>query len=189
MGVLTRAGRGCMVAVMTASKRVLFVCTGNTCRSPMAEGMFRKLTAGRDDYDCASAGVAAYGECPVSAHTRVVLEARGAPVPPCGGRRVTAAMLEDATHVFAMTQGHLEQLERAFPAHGRKFHLVCEFADVDGNGPGSDVPDPIGMGRGAYEAVADVLATALPMVVAYIDQTAGGAAGGGGEEEETNRPG
>lgn len=137
----------------------------------MAEGLFRKFTSGRADYDAASAGVAAYGACAVSADTRTVLEARGAAAPQSGGRRVTAALLDEATHVFAMTQGHLDQLERAFPEHSRKYHLVCEFADVDGNGPGADVPDPIGMGRGAYEAVADVLETALPMVIAYIDQT------------------
>lgn len=156
---------------MSATKHVLFVCTGNTCRSPMAEGLFAKLIAGRGDYTASSAGVAAYGECPVSAETRAVLEARMAPVPETGGRRIGKDLIETATHVFAMTQSHLDVLERAFPEHSRKFHLVCEFADVDGNGPGADVPDPIGMGRGAYEAVADVLETALPMVIAYIDQT------------------
>ena len=156
---------------MPSTKHVLFVCTGNTCRSPMAEGLFAKLVAGREDYTASSAGVAACGEGPVSADTRAVLRSRKAPVPETGGRRVTQAMLEKATHVFAMTQSHLDVLERAFPEHSRKFHLVCEFADVDGNGPGADVPDPIGMGGGAYEAVADVLETALPMVIAYIDQT------------------
>lgn len=154
-----------------ATKHVLFVCTGNTCRSPMAEGLFAKLTAERDDFTCSSAGVAAYGKSDVSKDTRAVLLARNAPVPEFGGRPVTDAILEEASHVFAMTQSHLDVLERMFPKHSCKFHLVCEFADVDGNGPGADVPDPIGMGRGAYEAVADVLETALPMVIAYIDQT------------------
>lgn len=156
---------------MSAKKHVLFVCTGNTCRSPMAEGLFSKLVAGRDDYSTSSAGVAAYGEGPVSAETHAVLQSRKAPVPATGGRRVTDKLLAQATHVFAMTQSHLDVLESTFPEHSRKFHLVCEFADIDGNGPGADVPDPIGMGRGAYEAVADVLESALPMVIAYIDQT------------------
>lgn len=137
----------------------------------MAEGLFAKMVAKREDYSVSSAGVAAWGGGPVSDDTRAVLQARKAPVPDAGGRAVTDDVLAQATHVFAMTQGHLDVLEREFPAHSSKFHLVCDFADVDGNGPGSDVPDPIGMGRGAYEAVADVLETALPMVVAYIDQT------------------
>ena len=153
------------------NKHVLFVCTGNTCRSPMAEGLFAKLTAARDDYTCSSAGVAAYGNTEISKETRAVLNARNAPIPESGGRPVTTAVLNEASHVFAMTQSHLDVLERTFPEHARKFHLVCEFADVDGNGPGADVPDPIGMGRGAYEAVADVLESALPMIIAYIDQT------------------
>jgi protein-tyrosine-phosphatase len=72
---------------MSAKKKhVLFVCTGNTCRSPMAEGLFGKLVAGREDYEVSSAGVAAWGGGPVSADTRAVLEARTAPVPPSGGR-------------------------------------------------------------------------------------------------------
>lgn len=156
---------------MSVVKHVLFVCTGNTCRSPMAEGLFSKFTAGRRDFACSSAGVAAYGESPVSCDTRAVLKSRNATVPEFGGRRVTKTILEEASHVFAMTQSHLDVLEHDFPELSNKFHLVCEFADIDGNGPGADVPDPIGMGRGAYEAVADVLETALPMIIAYIDQT------------------
>lgn len=129
------------------------------------------LTADRPDYTCSSAGVAAYGSSAISSHTRTVLQSRNAPIPESGGRPVTDALLSEATHIFAMTQSHLDVLENTFPAHSHKFHLVCEFADVDGNGLGADVPDPIGMGRVAYEAVADVLESAIPMIIAYIDQT------------------
>jgi protein-tyrosine phosphatase/ribose 5-phosphate isomerase B len=72
-----------------------------------------------------------------------------------------------------MTLSHLQVLEARFPQHADKFYLVCEFAETAGNkvGTGTDVPDPIGMGRRAYEEVADTFDVAIPTIIAYIDQT------------------
>ena len=156
---------------MSVSKHVLFVCTGNTCRSPMAEGLFRKATASRDDYQVGSAGVAARRGTPASRETREVIRKRGAELTDFASRQVSEKLLMEATHVFAMTRGHLDLLEARFPEYSDKLYLVCEFADIDGQGIGADVPDPIGMGRSAYEAVADVLEVAIPAIIAYIDQT------------------
>jgi protein-tyrosine-phosphatase len=156
---------------MGAPKQVLFVCTGNTCRSPLAEGMFRKLTEGRGDYAVASAGVAAMRGGPASAETLAVLRARGIELDGFRSQAVSAELVAEASHVFAMTVGHLASLERRFPEHADKFYLVCEFAEIPGQGIGVDVPDPIGLGRSAYEEVAAVLDLALPAIIAYIDQT------------------
>jgi protein-tyrosine-phosphatase len=156
---------------MSDPKHVLFVCTGNTCRSPMAEGLFRKAVAGRNDYAVSSAGVAASKGAPCSMETATLLRKRGAELDEFGSRPVSDAILAAATHVFAMTHGHLQTLEARFPKHADKFYLVCEFAEVPGGGIGSDVPDPIGMGRRAYEEVAGVLDLAIPSIIAYIDQT------------------
>jgi protein-tyrosine phosphatase/ribose 5-phosphate isomerase B len=82
-------------------------------------------------------------------------------------------LLEQATHVFAMTNGHLQALERRFPQFSDKYFLACEFTDLPGHGVGAEVPDPIGMGRAAYEEVAAVLDQAIPSIIAYIDQTWG----------------
>ena len=55
-------------------------------------------------------------------------------------------MLNAATHVFAMTEGHLAVLESRFPADADKFFLVREFSGISDKRQGIDVPDPIGMG-------------------------------------------
>jgi len=156
---------------MSEMKRVLFVCTGNTCRSPMAEGLFLQAIADRGDYEVSSAGVAATKGTPASRETAAVLKKRGADLDEFKSQPVSSALLEKSTHVFAMTHGHLQILESRFPEFVDKFYLVCEFAEIPKQGIGVDVPDPIGMGKAAYEEVADVLEIAIPAIIAYVDQT------------------
>lgn len=168
---LTNAPATPKVRPMSDKKHVLFVCTGNTCRSPMAEALFRKAVEGRDEYVVGSAGVAASKGSPASPETIMVLKKRGASLEKFGSRLVNDAILSEATHVFAMTRSHLQTLESRFPAHSDKFYLVCEFVDQPKVGTGADVPDPIGMGARAYAQVADTFDLAIPTIVAYIDQT------------------
>jgi protein-tyrosine-phosphatase len=156
---------------MSEMKHVLFVCTGNTCRSPMAEGLFRKAVEERGDYVVSSAGVAASKGTRCSAETADFLKKREITTSAFSSRPVSDAILSEATHVFAMTRGHLEALEARFPKHADKFYLVREFAGVPKNVYEIDVPDPIGMGRKAYEEVGTVLDAAIPTIIAYIDET------------------
>jgi protein-tyrosine-phosphatase len=156
---------------MSDLKNVLFVCTGNTCRSPMAEGLFRQAVAGREDFQVSSAGVAASKGAPCNPETAALLKKRGAALGEFSSRPLSEAMLAAATHVFAMTQGHLQTLEARFPEYSDKYYLVCEFAETASSGMGTDVADPIGLGRRAYEEVAETFDVAIPTIVAYIDQT------------------
>ncbi|MES2657687.1 MAG: low molecular weight protein arginine phosphatase [Verrucomicrobiota bacterium] len=156
---------------MSEMKHVLFVCTGNTCRSPMAEGLFRLALKDREDYETSSAGVAASKGAPCNPETAVLLKKRGTSLDGFSSRMVSDEILAKATHVFAMTQGHLQTLEARFPQHADKFYLVCEFVEIPNEGIGTDVPDPIGLGRRAYEEVAEMFDAAIPSIIAYIDQT------------------
>ena len=137
----------------------------------MAEGLFRKVIAGRQDFTVGSAGVAASKGTPASPETVSILKKRGASLEGFKSRPVSEALLAEATHVFAMTEGHLAVLEARFPDHADKFFLVREFSGITDKRNGIDVPDPIGMGAAAYEEVAKVFDAAIPSIIAYIDQT------------------
>lgn len=139
----------------------------------MAEGLLRKAVAGRPDFTVSSAGVAASKGAPASRETLAVIKRRGATLEGFKSRPVSDEILDAASHVFAMTEGHLGALEACFPQHSEKFFLVREFSGITDKRQGLDVPDPIGMGPAAYEEVAKVLEAAIPMIVAYVDSASG----------------
>lgn len=154
---------------MSSEKSVLFVCTGNTCRSPMAEGIFRKAVKENSTLvSLGSAGVAAYDGDQISPETAAELERRGAGLAEFRSRSVTKQMLESASHVFAMTESHLYSLIRSFPDFADKCYLVCDFLEINGQS-GMDVPDPIGMGARAYKQVGEVFEHAIPALIDFIE--------------------
>src|SRR5436853_6516369 len=91
-------------------KSVLFVCTGNICRSPIAEGLFRRLIGNRKDIEVASAGVHAVRGQPPSLYAAQVCESEGVDITDQRSEPLTAELVERATHIFAMTGAHLETI-------------------------------------------------------------------------------
>src|SRR4051794_36922817 len=104
-------------------KSVLFVCTGNICRSPMAEGFFRRLVGNRNDVEIASAGVHAVHGQPPSLHAVHVCDQEGIDIRGLRSQPLTEELVQRATHIFAMTAGHLETIQMLFPRSAGKTYL------------------------------------------------------------------
>jgi glycine hydroxymethyltransferase len=150
-------------------KSVLFVCTGNICRSPIAEGLFRRLIGNRKDIEVASAGVHAVRGQPPSLYAVQVCEADGVNIGDLRSQPLTGGLIDRATHIFAMTGAHLEAIQMLFPQGADKSFLLREF-EQPGTTVWRDVPDPIGMGREVYEDCARTIKNALPSVLAFVEQ-------------------
>ncbi|MBS1253163.1 MAG: Low molecular weight protein-tyrosine-phosphatase YfkJ [Anaerolineales bacterium] len=130
--------------------RVLFVCLGNICRSPMAEGVFRHLVeqeglAGHFAIESVGTGAWHIGE-PPHRGTQRELRARGVDLSGKRSRQVTTGDVETSDYVIAMDRSNLHNLQRHDP-NGQldgKAHLLLDFADgVDAR----DVPDPYYEGK------------------------------------------
>jgi tRNA threonylcarbamoyl adenosine modification protein (Sua5/YciO/YrdC/YwlC family) len=148
----------------TAGRRVAFVCTGNTCRSPMAEGLARHLVAQRLEvaparlgdfgFHFASMGVMAGAGASASPHAVTTLAARDVDISGPVSQPVVPELLEEFDAVYALTRRHLETLQALLPP-GRAAH--CSMLSPQGH----DVPDPIGGPQVEYARAADAIAAML----------------------------
>ena len=122
--------------------RIVFVCTGNTCRSPMAEAIARAEVERRgwSFVEVSSAGVDALDGAPAAAQAQQVAQEHGTALDLHRSRRADAALLEQADLVLAMGPSHLNLLRAHLPPE--RVHLLGRFAALPGDAAG--VPDPFG---------------------------------------------
>ena len=140
------------------NKSVLFVCMGNICRSPTAEGVFRhhaEQAGVIERLHIDSAGTHAYhvGE-PADHRARAAAERRGISLEGIYARRVSSDDYERFDFILAMDEDNLERLRRDSPEeHLQKLRLFLEFADTHER----EVPDPYYGGAAGFEYVLDLV--------------------------------
>lgn len=112
-------------------KNILFVCTGNTCRSPMAEGMLRKLAKGRGiSLEVRSAGVAAVEGMPISRHAEAVLRDQQIE-DGLSSKPLSLDLVEWADMILTLTLSHKQYAIRQFPYAADKVHTLKEYVEND----------------------------------------------------------
>ncbi len=142
-------------------KKVVFVCTGNTCRSPMAEYLLKSKIKKRKIkwWGVASCGIHAEVGGEMSENSRIALEEVGIKAEGFAPRQLTQKILDGATIVICMTATQKQILEGC----GNVFCVkdVC----------GHDIPDPYGMGIETYRATRDALSHTCDLIIQnYITQ-------------------
>lgn len=152
-----------------APRRVLFVCTANICRSPMAEAIFEALAADRGlDFEAESAGVAAPEGAPMAREAVAALEEVGIhPGHDHRARPVSREMLRRADLVLAMTPRHTAELRRLAPELSEKAHVLPRYA---GGPDDAEVPDPYGYPMSFYRACVRQLYECIHRVVDDLDR-------------------
>lgn len=139
---------------------ILFVCTGNTCRSPMAEGILRHLQSHHPEWQVLSAGLYPAPGAPANELAQQVVKEHGLDISAHRSRRLAIPHLEAAEYVITMTEDMADQIRNGVPEFAEKVQSLGEWS-----GLGGDISDPFGGDiekyRQCYEEIEKKILVAL----------------------------
>ena len=148
-------------------KTILFVCTGNVCRSPMAEGIFRQAVRGRGDFRVCSAGLGAPEGQPPSPFAAQAVKELGIDISGGRSQTLTPELVQQADYIFGMTHSHVETVALLYPRAAEKTFLLREFDETLDQFE-KDISDPIGGSYGVYLNCRDQIEQGIASLLRFI---------------------
>ncbi len=145
-------------------KKITFVCTGNICRSPMAEYILRSRLGSESEWEVASAGTFAGDGYPASRAAVEVLQEWGIDASGHKSQLLTYDLVDESDVIVVMTSGHLLHIVTMFPDAEEKVFLLKSFNNDD-----SDVKDPIGASVDVYRMIRDEISDAMPGLQSFLE--------------------
>jgi len=151
--------------------KILFVCTGNTCRSSMAGALARKILEerGQREIQVSSAGIAAFPGEQASREAIQVMSEMGISLHDHRATRLTPEDIREADLVLTMTAAHREYIKRLVPQCSEKVFTLADYAGAESE----DIPDPLGYPLDAYRECARKLEELIARSLAKLAEEGG----------------
>ena len=143
---------------------VLFVCTGNTCRSPMAEQIFNEQARDLSAH-ALSAGLDAKSGSPINPQVADALTRLGYNPTEHSSTLVSTEAVEEADVILTFTQDQKNELGQRFPAAIEKLFTISEYANGE---QGQDVLDPYGKSDEVYKDTAETIDSLVKVIVSSL---------------------
>jgi len=154
------------------NKTILFVCTGNSCRSPMAAGFLREMLKEKKEIRIDSCGTIFSSFSGPTPQTIKTMESYGIDISSHKTKSLSKDLIDEADLILVMEKKHREKVQELNPEAKNKTFLLKEFAPDKEN---LEIRDPIGLSDEVYKEVAEeiksTLEKALPRILEYLRRT------------------